>query len=106
MKGDFSRRTFDERKHYSAVLQDQGRMLSEADLEEEHRILAYRIEREAADLIGGCGGPLADAGFAIGAVGAIGLSIGGGRYYVDGILVENEAKATAFDSQPDRFGVA
>ena len=38
MKGDFSRRTFDPRKHYSAVLQEQGRVLTDADLEAEHRI--------------------------------------------------------------------
>lgn len=100
MKGDFSRRTFDPDKHYSAVLQEQGRMLTDADLEEEHRILVHRIETEAADLIGGCGGPIDAAGFEITDTGAE-IQIGGGRYYVDGILVENEA-SVEFTDQPHR----
>ncbi|MCD6031126.1 MAG: hypothetical protein K0S78_3300 [Thermomicrobiales bacterium] len=105
MKGDFSRRTFEETDHYSAVLIEQGRMLTDADLEEEHRILAHRIEREAADLIGGCGGPIDGAGFLIRDNGAGGLTIGEGRYYVEGILVANDADVDYVD-QPDRYDVA
>lgn len=104
MKGDFSRRTFDKADHYSAVLIEQGRMLTDADLEEEHRILTYRIEREAADLIGGCGAPYHDDGFLISADGAGGLTIGEGRYYVDGILVANDADVD-YIAQPDRRDV-
>ncbi len=89
MKGDFSRRTFDREKRYSAVLQEQGRMMTDADLEEEHRILADRIESDAAELIGGCGGPFEDAGFGLLPVGST-IEIGEGSYYVDGIRVENE----------------
>ncbi|HMM42624.1 MAG TPA: DUF6519 domain-containing protein [Thermomicrobiales bacterium] len=104
MKGDFSRRTFDPADHYSAVLQEQGRMLTDADLEEEHRILAHRIETEALDLIGGCGGPIGDAGFEI-TPSAGQIAIGAGRYYVDGILVENDPQDGApvlFTAQPHR----
>ena len=100
MKGDFSRRTFDTDKHYSAVLQEQGRMLTDADLEEEHRILAHRIETGAADLIGGCGGPTGAAGFEITDTGAE-VQISAGRYYVAGVLVENEADVD-FTDQPHR----
>ncbi len=104
MKGDFSRRTFDPADHYSAVLQEQGRMLTDADLEEEHRILAHRIETEALDLIGGCGGPIEDAGFEI-TPSSGEIAIGPGRYYVDGILVENDPADGAevrFTTQPHR----
>ena len=104
MKGDFSRRSFDPEKRYSAVLQEQGRMLTDADLDEEHRILAHHIERAAADLIGGCGAPLGAAGLALTQAGAE-YEIGAGRFYADGILVENAA-AVAFGSQPHRPGVA
>ncbi|MEU1973075.1 DUF6519 domain-containing protein [Microbacterium sp. NPDC019599] len=89
MRGDFSRRTHDRRKQYSAVLNEQGRLLTDADLEEEHRILAGAHEQTAADVVGEAGAPLAAAGFQITDDGAGGLRIGAGRYYVDGILVEN-----------------
>lgn len=100
MKTDVSRLTFDPANHYSAVLHEQGKLVTDADLEEEHRILAHRIETEAADLVGGCGGPIAAAGFALSASDGA-LTIGVGRYYVDGILVANEADV-AFVDQPDR----
>ncbi|GAA4191144.1 hypothetical protein GCM10022219_09540 [Microbacterium oryzae] len=89
MRGDFSRRTHDRRKQYSGVLNEQGRLLTDADLEEEHRILAGQHEQTAADVIGPSGGPLDGAGFEI-TVDTEGMvRVGVGRYYVDGILVEN-----------------
>ena len=90
MRGDFSRRTHDPAKQYSAVLTEQGRLLTDADLEEEHRIVSGLHERFAADVVGPSGGPLDGAGFAIAAAGAQ-LSISKGRYYVDGILVESDS---------------
>lgn len=65
MKGDFSRRTYDPRKHYSAVLHEQGRVLTDADFDEEHRILSGAHETAVANLVGGCGAPMGDAGFAV-----------------------------------------
>lgn len=102
MKGDFSRRTHDPRKHYSAVLLQQGRVLTDADLEEEHRIVSGALERTAADVIGGCGGPIGGAGFAVTSPDGAGLELGAGRYYVGGMLVVNEA-TVAYPEQPDRF---
>lgn len=103
MKGDFSRRTFDATKHYSAVLVEQGRVITDADSEEEHRILAHRRERGVADVIGPSGGPLPDAGFGLTTVGTE-LQIGEGPYYVGGTLLENEADVT-LTAQPDRYDV-
>jgi hypothetical protein len=65
MKSDLSRETFDHLKHYSSVRMQQGRVQVDADWNEQAGITLYRIEREAADLIGGCGGPIHNAGFEI-----------------------------------------
>jgi hypothetical protein len=109
MKGDFSRLTFDPAKHFTAVLMQQGRVQVDADWNEQAAILRHYLERLAADLIGPFGGPAGDAlGFKIGvtqgATGAItGLTVGAGRYYVDGLLAENPAPASitlAADTDP------
>ncbi len=106
MKGDFSRRTFDARKRYSAVLIEQGRLLTDSDLEEEHRILAHRTESGTRDVVGGCGGPRDGAGFATTAADASTLLIGPGAYYVAGTRVENPAsEPVPFTGQPDRYDV-
>ncbi len=89
MKGDFSRQTFDPRRHYSGVLMQQGRVQLDADWNEQGAIARYRDETTAADIIGRCGAPADVAGFEITTDGVT-LYIGQGRYYVDGILVEND----------------
>lgn len=99
MKGDFSRRTYDRRKHHSAVLSEQGRLLTDADLGEEHGILSGLHEQVAADVIGESGGPIDRAGFGITVTGAGAVKISAGRYYVDGILAEAEADV-AYKDQP------
>src|SRR5712691_13359256 len=63
MKGDVSRSTFHPGKHYSSVRLQQGRVQVDADWNEQADIAVHRIETEAADLIGGCGGPLHSAAF-------------------------------------------
>ena len=100
MKGDFGRETFDPRKHYAGVLMQQGRVVTDADWNEEGEILRRRIRLEARDVIGPCGGPEGDCGFAI-AVSDGAITIGAGRYYVDGILCENETDGLPYDQQPD-----
>src|SRR6266508_690503 len=105
MKGDFSRRTFDADKHYSAVLVEQGRLLTDADSDEEHRILAYRHERTTEDLVGGCGGPIPEAGFGLTTTDGTDLLIGPGPYYAAGTLLENDSKVD-YTTQPDRFDVS
>ncbi len=99
MKGDFSRDTFDPKKHYSRVLMQQGRVQTDADWNEQAAIDTHRDTTTAYDVIGACGAPVHDAGFAITSDGKS-LAIGKGRFYVDGILVESDAQV-AYDAQPD-----
>jgi hypothetical protein len=103
MKGDFSRQTFDPRKHYSGVLMQQGRVQTDADWNEQEAIGRRRTQLEARDVIGPCGGPEDAAGFGVAIVGTE-LTIGAGRYYVDGLLAENEVDGVAFEDQPDLPG--
>jgi hypothetical protein len=99
MKGDFSRDTFDKAKHYAGVLMQQGRVQTDADWNEQWAIDEHRETTTSYDVIGACGAPVHDAGFAITTDGKS-LTIGAGRYYADGILVENEA-SVAYEAQPD-----
>jgi hypothetical protein len=99
MKGDFSRNTFDPRKHYSRVLMQQGRVTLDADPNEQTDILLHYLRTLAADLIGPYGGPVAGGGFHLSSDEEGKLVVGSGRYYVDGILVENDADS-AYRDQP------
>lgn len=105
MKGDFSRQTFAQGKHYSAVLLQQGRVQLDADWNESQAIHEHRSETMARDVVGFSGAPTVDPGFRI-QVGQDGVSllIGRGRYYVDGILCENDADIS-YTAQPDLPGV-
>jgi hypothetical protein len=121
MKADTTRSTFKQTKHYSGVLMQQGRVQLDADWNEQIDITGHRIETETIHVIGNCGAPMHDAGFHIVAnttgltaeernlpenknlppvLGANDLLISGGRYYVDGILCENDS-IVAYMKQPD-----
>lgn len=100
MKGDFSRDTFDSVKHFSRVLQQQGRVQLDADWNEQTAILLHYLRMLAADLIGPFAGPKELKGFEISPVKEDDFTIGKGRYYVDGILCENE-QATSYKAQKD-----
>lgn len=106
MKGDFSRDTFDSVKHFSRVLQQQGRVQLDADWNEQTAIVLHYLRTLAADLIGPFAGPQGSSGFEITrAAGVDGpkndFTIGAGRYYVDGILCENEKEDVAYLTQKD-----
>ncbi len=100
MNGDFSRVTFDPTKHFSQVLQQQGRVMLDADTNEQTAILLHYIRTLAADLIGPFAGPHGEGlGFKIWLSNNFDpnnpeFSIGKGRYYVDGILCENHEDST------------
>jgi hypothetical protein len=110
MHADLSRRTFDPGDAYRAVLLQQGRVLLDADVNEQAEITEYHDEVRTSDLVGRSGGPAADPSatgvaalgpFAV--VGADGtmpedagapaaweqLRVTPGRYYVDGVLAES-----------------
>jgi Family of unknown function (DUF6519) len=63
MMGDISRKTFDPQKHYSGVLQQQGRVQVDADWNEQLAIQHHRTETESRDVIGQCGVPEKGGGF-------------------------------------------
>ena len=100
MKGDFSRQTFDPRRHYAGVLMQQGRVQLDADWNEQESIQRRRTQLEAQDVIGRCGAPRDEAGFEVALAGNA-LTIGAGRFYVDGLLAESETDALAYEAQPD-----
>lgn len=57
MKGDFSRWTFDRKKHYNAVLKQQGRVDLDADWNEQTAIDNYLARVTTRDVVGPCGVP-------------------------------------------------
>ena len=118
MKGDFARVTFDPARHYSQVFQQQGRVLLEADWNEQGHIQLHLLRTLVRDLIGPCWA--AGTGFGLttsttdadGAVKPLPLTdwqLAPGHFYVDGILCVNEAACT-LAAQPSRptpdYGVA
>lgn len=107
MKGDFTRSTFRKEKHYSSVRMQQGRVQLDADWNEQLDITDHRRATESSDVVGLCGAPKDNAGFAVEPQvdQADTLQIKAGRYYVDGILCENE-QDELFTQQPDLIGVA
>jgi hypothetical protein len=133
MKGDFTRDTFDPKKHYRDVLIQQGRVQVDADWNEQAAVTARRDETTTADIVGDCGGPADDAAFGVSSIPPVGPAsslppvntskvagqsilpvilpstagdflLSAGRYYVDGIQCENE-QPVRFTTQPDRLGV-
>jgi Family of unknown function (DUF6519) len=97
MKADLSRTTFNRLKRFTRVVAQQGRVQLDADWNEQSSIMLYQMRRLAADIFGPAGGPADNLGFELGVLdpglttGASDFSIGGGRYYVDGILCELDA---------------
>ncbi|TDV48771.1 DUF6519 domain-containing protein [Actinophytocola oryzae] len=112
MKGDFTRRTFRRTDRYRGVLLQQGRVALDADWNEQHEIQRYHDETTARDAIGAHGAPVGAAGFQV--TDRDGeeprectwdrLTVSNGRYYVDGILCENDLPLL-ISAQPDLPGV-
>ncbi len=114
MKGDFTRRTFRRRNHYRRVLLQQGRVaLLDSDYNEDGEIRDHLDRTTTLDTVGRSGGPAGAAGMAVvcatgditaGGCNADDLRVSAGRYYVDGILCENE-EPVPLAMQPDLPGV-
>lgn len=107
-RGDFSRDTFDPLKQYSRVLMQQGRVLLDADWNEQASIHLHYLRALASDLIGPHGGPdnrvrnsdgevisppldFEIREFATQPGNSKNFQIGLGHYYVRGILCDNQA---------------
>ncbi|MEM9318246.1 MAG: DUF6519 domain-containing protein [Pseudomonadota bacterium] len=99
MKGDFSRWRAPNglQQAYMGVVMQQGRLLTDSDWNETLSIHAFRSETALTDLVGRSGTSKEEPGFEINP-GAGGFTIGAGRFYVDGLMVEN-AEAVSYDAQ-------
>jgi hypothetical protein len=102
MKGDFTRDTFDPARNYSRVLMQQGRVSLDADWNEQSDILLHYIRGLAADMLGPHGG-FDPAAFAVlipnnsSTLKPADVKVGVGRYYVQGLPVENLDEAASLD---------
>jgi hypothetical protein len=97
MKGDFARRTFDPRLNFSRVLMQQGRVMVEADWNEQVGILLHNLRTFIADFAGPAV-PIGDA-FKI-EVTDEDFTISPGHIYVDGILCVNDDETASYLEQP------
>ena len=92
MHGDFSRWTHHPQKHYTAVLEQQGRVRIDADANEQEAIDQHLRQTSVRDVVGAVGAPLEGGGFGVkpwtDGHGNPQLTIAAGRLYVDGILCQ------------------
>lgn len=88
MSGDYSRFSFDPRRNYSAVLQQQGHILTDSDWNEQSEIARRNLRAALVDVLGRVFVATPGA-FKIDSDGRGGLTIGRGRLYVDGLVAEN-----------------
>jgi hypothetical protein len=89
MPGDITRSTFNRKKNYSGVRQQQGRVQLDADWNEQVDINAHLRETGLGDAIGKVGAPHSGGGFKVSlSADATDLVLSPGRLYVDGVLCE------------------
>jgi hypothetical protein len=98
MKSDITRDTFHPSKHFSRVISQQGRVMLDADNNEQTSILLHYLRTLAMDLIGPYAAPVMRPGFGLVSENDD-VFITPGRYYVNGILVQNDARV-AYGEQP------
>ncbi|WP_347351821.1 DUF6519 domain-containing protein [Intrasporangium sp.] len=112
MKGDFSRSTYRPANHYSSVRLQQGRVLLDAEWNEQADLTAHVDRTTGRDVVGRTGAPKptdpAVQNFAVSLEpDGTDLRIAPGRIYVDGILCENDDPAgVRYTAQPDLPGAA
>ncbi|WP_424103133.1 DUF6519 domain-containing protein [Moorena producens] len=87
MKGDFTRWTFDASNRYSSVRLQQGRVLLDADWNEQLDIMAHREQYANKEIIGLHGVPDLSS-FAVEFPDNENIKLGAGRCYVEGVLCE------------------
>lgn len=94
MSFDSSRFTFNPRRDFLGVVMEQGRVQLDSDWNEWQSEFARRIQAGTLDVLGPSGYPINVTPYAFqisSSTGSAGnqISIGAGRYYVDGLLAEN-----------------
>jgi hypothetical protein len=99
MNGDLTRSRFDVADGYTAVRAQQGRVMLDADHNEQVDIQLADTRAGRVDLVGGSGAPADEPGFGI-ALAAGQPTLGAGRYLVDGIRVRNPAPVALDSGQP------
>jgi len=98
MKGDFARVTFDPTLHYSQVFQQQGRVLLEADWNEQASIQLHLLRTMVRDLVGPCWA--VGQGFGMATQPHVtNWQLSEGHFYADGILCVNDVMCT-LSTQP------
>ncbi|MEE8058332.1 MAG: DUF6519 domain-containing protein [Pseudomonadales bacterium] len=105
MKGDFSKDSFNQSKHYRTVRLQQGRVQVDADWNEQMDIFNHQLRSQFTDLIGDAATPVGGDGFKISLVESVpqNLLIAQGRYYIAGWLAEKDSEEliTAQADLPD-----
>jgi len=91
VKADITRSTYNKNKKYTKVNAQQGRVQLDADWNEQLDIQEHFDRTMLRDIVGKTGTPLEDSGFEIVPDVTAGFTIGKGRYYVDGIICENNS---------------
>lgn len=96
MYGDFSRLLGGLSGHYSGVLAQQGRLLLDAELNEQNAILLDYLRSLTTDLIGPFAGPVHSPGFGVDLVfgddnKCCAVRLGPGHYYVYGLRCQAPA---------------
>ena len=93
MAGDYTRMTFKPDGDHSSVLMQQGRVMLDADFNEQVELLDRRLRAEVVDTLARCVTSKETPDAFLIAVAGGSLSIGSGRAYVHGIMVENHGAA-------------
>lgn len=98
MSFDSSRFTFDARKNFLGVVMEQGRVQLDSDWNEWQAEFARRIQAGTLDTVGQSAYPIDITPNAFQITASTGengndITIGAGRYYVDGLLAENHGPA-------------
>ena len=102
MPGDISKNSFRRDNHYHSDRLQQGKSCWTRRWNEQVDIQSHRVEIESLDVIGPSGAPAANPGFLLTPNGSGDLTIGPGRYYVDGILCECEPQPRCDGQHPAR----
>lgn len=92
MKLDISRDSYQSEKSYEGLIHQQGRVITDADWNEQHRVQREIRRVLSHDIIGLTGAPRANSGFKLTAItdpgGEANLNIAAGRIYVNGTQIQ------------------